>query len=135
MAEISETLEQLYGDKFKKIPCLNEGNCKLHQELLENQEVIVNMLTANHVELDDLRQGFAIMLEEHGIPCDDITGWDLNTYRENKKNVRKSGIQRSKNENTNVDERKGLGIQGKKQKKKRRREKNVRSNRNRNPKT
>ena len=115
--------------KLDKIQCLNDGKCELHKEIMDHLAVIHAISQGNHLELADLRQGIAIILEAHGIPCDEISGWDLNTYREKKeekKNVRGSRIQRSRHENKDVNNRK-ISFIGKKirERKIRRGKKNV----------
>ena len=107
MATISDEIIKIQSD-LKKIPCLNGDDCKLHKEIMENLEVILKIVQANQIEFIDHRKALVIMLEEHGVPCDDIFGWDLNTYRESKENVREKGIQRSGNSNKDANVRKGI---------------------------
>lgn len=116
MAEISRDLRELYDSNFKRIPCLNKDGCDFHAEIMGHLEVIEALLRSNQIEMTDLRQGTAIILEAHGIPCDEIKGWDLNTFRENKKNVREEGIQRSRNSHEDVYNREIVAIEAKERK-------------------
>lgn len=103
--------------KLGQIPCLNldnKGVCHLHREIRHDLSIVVKMLEANHIELTDLRQGMAIIMEEHGIPCDEISGWDIKTYRRDK-DVRGQGIQGSEDINTDDLHGKGSSIKRKKQ--------------------
>ena len=112
--------------QLKKIPCLNDKGCEFQKEIMENLEVILKIVQANQIEFTDHRKALVIILEEHGIPCDDVFGWDLNNYREKKKDVRESRIQRNRHKNTTDNDRKGSFIKRKKQERKiRRGKKNV----------
>ena len=111
--------------RLEKIPCLKDEGCNFQKEILDNIKTVVAMLEANHIELTDLRQGFAILMEDHGISMDEIKGWDLNTYRR-EKDVRSGRIQNGRNENKNDMHRKGSFIKRKIEERKiRRGKKNV----------
>jgi hypothetical protein len=111
-------LEGVKSDIFEKIPCLIGGKCELHQEIINYLKIIEAMLNSNRGELEDLRQGVAIILEEHGIPCDEIKGWDINKYRE-LKNVRGKGVQNTQDNNAGDHNGKSNFIKRKKQERKR----------------
>ena len=136
MASLTKRIDDI-DLKIKKIPCFNEKGCGLHREIMDSLRVIEAMLRGNQIELHDLRQGFMIVMEDHGIKCDKISGWDLSKYREmTQKNVRKRRIFGSRNKNKDVNDRIGSKIkskieEGKKRrftrKRKREREKNGRN--------
>ena len=109
MEAITERITKI-ETRLNKIPCLNGDKCGLHKEIMETLEVIMAIVKSNQIEFADHRKALVILIEEQGIPCDDIIGWDLNNYREKnkeKKNVRGSRIQGSRNENPNVIDEKG----------------------------
>lgn len=105
MAEISEQLRQLYENNFKKIPCLNDGGCNFHKEILDEMKEMSFKLDemANKyepllktvlVEFDNHRRGISLILKGLGYPVDEIKGWDINTW-EKKENVGRQNSRKS----------------------------------------
>lgn len=102
--ELSERLENSgvsggavsSGDKDRICRKIGELSEKI-DELTENLKVIHAIVQSNQVEFVDHRKALVIIIEEHGIPCDDIFGWDLNNYRESKKEKKKEKKERKKN--------------------------------------
>lgn len=89
--------KQLIKTLIEKIDIFAVNNTELFSDLQKFKEKIQtrdnlyeSLLQSNLIEFDDHRKGISKLYEAHGIPCDDIVGWNIN----NEKEITKTKVKR-----------------------------------------
>ena len=77
-----------------------------------------SMMECILVEFHDHRQALYILLEAHGVPCDDIKGWEQNDYKESTGSQGKNRKRKRRKRKTRKRRKKSNNIRGKNNEKK-----------------
>ncbi len=73
-----EELEKRTKEILDKMHDISSKLDDLHEKLESQDTLYYGLLHSILAEFNDHRQAFYLILEDRGIPCDDLKGWNIN---------------------------------------------------------